>query len=106
MNQTEMINKILNVKNGTIDHEIFDKKRPPEEFGDAVKLFYNQVEHTFTAVVFDPETKNVFSEKTLPDTDSAFSFISATLDGIKYTDDKKNPNETEYVNIYWDEWRN
>jgi hypothetical protein len=102
MNENEMMEKIRNVENQTAEHEIFNKLRPPEEFGDAVELFYNENQQVFRAVVFDPETKTVFYEKTLPDAHAASSFITNVLDGK--AEKQAHSNETEYINIYWDEW--
>lgn len=108
MEKAEIMDKINTMKNKKTGHEIFYKVRPPEEFGDAVKLFVNSDEKTYRAVVFDPDTLTEFYERTLSDENSACSFISNTLEGKKAeteTEQNQDLNQTEYVNIYWDEWR-
>jgi hypothetical protein len=80
MNKAEIMQKINKVKNNNTDHEIFVQTRPPEELGDAVELFYNDKEHTFRALVVDPNTNEVFSEKVLPDIERTCSFISEVLE--------------------------
>lgn len=80
MNHTEIMEKITNLSKKDHEYEIFINDRPPEEFGDAVKLLFNQNDHTYTAIVFDPDTKSVFSEETLSDKESICSFISTVLD--------------------------
>jgi hypothetical protein len=106
MEKAEIMEKIKNVKNKESDHEIFYKVRPPEEFGDAVKLFLNNEENTYRAVVFDPDTLTEFYEKTLTDENRACSFISHTLEGKKdEAEIEHESSQAEYVNIYWDEWK-
>ncbi|WP_100407311.1 hypothetical protein [Bacillus solitudinis] len=79
MTNEEIIQKINNVKDGTADSEIFDLLRPPEEFGDAVELSYNDKDETFKAVVFDPQTKTVYSEEFIKDKTEVRSFIHKTV---------------------------
>lgn len=79
MDQQEMLDKIEKVKNGNSNSEIFDKKRPPEEFGDAVELFYDKAEDHFKAVVFDPELKIVYSEKQFAHERDVCAFILSTV---------------------------
>lgn len=80
MNKTEIMEKIHNVKNLSVEYEVFDKLRPQEEFGDAVELFYNDQENVFRAVVFDPETKKVYHEMNFPDVESTYTFISGIVE--------------------------
>ncbi|WP_332694573.1 hypothetical protein [Halalkalibacter lacteus] len=80
MNKDEIMQRINKVKKNNTDHEIFIQPRPPEEFGDAVELSFNEKEQTFHAIVFDPDTDEVFSEKDLPNTDQTFSFITKVLE--------------------------
>ncbi|MDT8860554.1 hypothetical protein N0O92_09935 [Alkalihalobacillus sp. MEB130] len=80
MDKIKILEKIENIKAHPDDYEIFVLPRPPEEFGDGVKLFFNEADQTFTAKVFDPDTKEVFTEKTLPDVDSTYFFISTVLE--------------------------
>ncbi|RBW67999.1 hypothetical protein [Bacillus taeanensis] len=75
----EMLKKIENVKSGKSKSEIFDKLRPPEDFGDAVELYYNNDDESFRAIVFDPETKMVFSEERLSTTEDVSEFINKTV---------------------------
>ena len=105
MEKAEIMEKINHVKNKESDHEVFYKVRPPEEFGDAVKLVLNEEENTYRAVVFDPDTLTEFYEKTLTDENSACLFISDTLEGKKDELEKENEsNPKEYVDISLDEW--
>ena len=98
MDQKDIMGKVSNVKTQTVEHEIFHKLRPPEELGDAVKLFYNEDEQTFRAVVFDPEMKTVFYEKTLPDADSTCAFIADVLDGKVHEQAHSTENSTFLMN--------
>lgn len=86
MKNAEIIKRINNVKNELVESETFMKERPPEEFGDAVKLFYNSEEQTFKAVVYDPDTKIVFSEKSISDENKACTFIENVLEGREVDD--------------------
>jgi hypothetical protein len=105
MEKAEIMEKINHVKKKESDHEVFYKVRPPEEFGDAVKLVLNEEENTYRAVVFDPDTLTEFYEKTLTDENSACSFISDTLEGKKDELEKENESSPkEYGYIYLDEW--
>ncbi|WP_216829833.1 hypothetical protein [Alkalihalobacterium elongatum] len=74
-----MMEKILNVKKGKSESEIFNISRPPEDFGDAVELFYNDQEKSFKAVVYDPQTNTVFSEEDLKTETEVSSFIIKTV---------------------------
>ncbi|WP_227936049.1 hypothetical protein [Alkalihalobacillus deserti] len=78
MDKQEILEKIEHVQKGKVEFEVFVQERPPEEFGDAVKLYYNEDE-TFKVVVFDPNTNEVFSEEVLEDTDRTLTFISKAL---------------------------
>jgi hypothetical protein len=101
MENAEILEKINNVKTKESTHEIFFKVRPPEEFGDAVKLLLNNDGNTFKAVVFDPDTLTEFYEKTLTDQKSAYSFISQTLEGKKNEGEKEHlSGQIEYINLY------
>ncbi|WP_078428306.1 hypothetical protein [Alkalihalobacterium alkalinitrilicum] len=71
--------KVENIKNGKVKSEIFNISRPPEDFGDAVELFYNDQEQCFKAVVFDPQTTVVFSEEKMNTIEDACSFIIKTV---------------------------
>jgi hypothetical protein len=75
----EIFRKIEDVKSGKSKSEIFDKERPPEDFGDAVELYYNNKDQSFRAIVFDPETKMVFSEERLSTPDDVNEFINKTV---------------------------
>ena len=75
----ELTDKIENVKSGRSSSEIFDKRRPPEEFGEAVELFYDRDAHTFKAVVFDPQMKTVFEEKPFTNEQELRAFINRTV---------------------------
>lgn len=74
-----MKDKIANVKNGKVESETFNISRPPEDFGDAVKLYYNEQEECFKAVVFDPQTNTVFSEEKMENEKEVSSFIDKTV---------------------------
>jgi hypothetical protein len=100
MENAEIIEKINNVRTKESTHEIFFKVRPPEEFGDAVKLLLNNDGNTFRAVVFDPDSLTEFYEKTLTDQKSAYSFISQTLEGKKTQAKKEHESgQIEYINL-------
>jgi hypothetical protein len=101
MEKAEIMEKINNIKNKESDHEIFYKVRPPEEFGDAVKLVLNEEENTYRAVVFDPDTLTEYYEKTLTDENSAWLFISNTIEGKKDEFEKENEHSQKE---YWGEW--
>ncbi|MCL7747367.1 hypothetical protein [Halalkalibacter alkaliphilus] len=91
MDKIEILQKIENLTANPNEYEIFVLPRPPEEFGDGVKLYYNEGERNFTAEVFDPDTKEVFTEKTLTDIDSTYSFISNVLEPrIEQQNDQKD----------------
>ncbi|WP_078553634.1 hypothetical protein [Bacillus alkalicellulosilyticus] len=79
MDPEEMKVKIENVKNGKSESEKFFKVRPPEEFGDAVELYYNNQEQIFTAVVYDPQTSTIFDEKNIATSEEVESFINKTV---------------------------
>lgn len=79
MEYTEILQKIQNVKNGKSSSEIFDKVRPPEEFGDAVELFYNKENNCFKANVIDPYSRQLYSEKLLTNESEVLTFIRQTL---------------------------
>ncbi|MEB1809280.1 MAG: hypothetical protein LPK26_18645 [Bacillaceae bacterium] len=74
-----MKDKIANVKSGKVESETFNINRPPEDFGDAVELFYNEQEKCFKAVVFDPQTNTIFSEEKMEDENEVSSFIVKTV---------------------------
>ncbi|MFD2511280.1 hypothetical protein ACFSUR_23950 [Halalkalibacter alkalisediminis] len=78
MDKQEIVEKIQHVQNSDVPYEIFIHHHPPEEFGDAVKLYFNE-DKTFKAVVFDPDTKEVFSEEVLKDVDRTLTFICKAL---------------------------
>lgn len=100
MEHAEIIEKINNVKTKESTHEIFFKVRPPEEFGDAVKLLLNDDGNTFKAIVLDPDTLTEFYEKTLTDQKSAYSFISQILEGTKNETEKKHESgQIEFINL-------
>ncbi|MFC0471866.1 hypothetical protein ACFFHM_15515 [Halalkalibacter kiskunsagensis] len=80
MNKDEILKKINNVKKKNKGHERFVQPRPPEEFGDAVELSFNKEEHTFHAIVFDPDTDEVFSKKDLSNVDETYAFITKVLE--------------------------
>lgn len=79
MTQEDWLTKVKKVKTGESDSEIFDKVRPPEEFGDAVELFYNEQEQRFHAKVIDPYTREVFSEKDIEGEEDVVAFIQTTV---------------------------
>ncbi|WP_209123845.1 hypothetical protein [Alkalihalobacillus sp. BA299] len=79
MDKEEILHKIANVKNGKSESEIFNIVRPPEDFGDAVELYYNDQEGRFKAVVFDPQTSTVFSEEMIEKEEDVSSFITKTV---------------------------
>lgn len=93
MDKQEMLEKIQHVQNTDVEYEIFIHQRPPEEFGDAVKLYFNE-DKTFKAVVFDPDTKEVFSEEVLEDSDRTVAFI------LKALEPKKDGHkELDYIDL-------
>jgi len=75
MNKEDIRQKIENVRSGKSTSEIFDKVRPPEEFGDAVELFFNKERNCFKAEVIDPYSKQVYSEQFLTTENDVISFI-------------------------------
>lgn len=79
MDMKEMEQKISNVKSGKSMREIFIKPRPPEEFGDAVELSYNEGLKSYVAIVFDPDMKTIYSEEAFQDESELKSFIQMTL---------------------------
>jgi hypothetical protein len=91
MEKKEILEKIENVKNTDVEYEIFFETHPPEELGDAVKLSLND-DKSFKAVVFDPNTEEVFSEKSFDNPDHAYSFINKIL----------KPKESNLIHDYID----
>ncbi len=79
MDKAKIMEKINKLKNKESEVESFI--RPPEEFGEAVKLYYNDKKNMFRAIIFDPDTRINYDEKSLDDVDQAYSFIIQTLDG-------------------------
>ncbi|WP_096200619.1 hypothetical protein [Bacillus sp. FJAT-45350] len=77
MDKKEITNKVEKVKNGQSSVEIFDIVRPPEDLGDAVELRYE--EDKFKAIVFDPETSQIYAEKYINDPEEVCSFIETTV---------------------------
>ncbi|KHF37759.1 hypothetical protein [Halalkalibacter okhensis] len=80
MEKKEILKKIENMTAKSKRYEIFVQPRPPEEFGDGVKLSFNEEDQTYTAEVFDPDTKEVFTKKNLSHAEHAYSFISNILE--------------------------
>ncbi|GAE35715.1 hypothetical protein [Halalkalibacter akibai] len=92
MEKQEIMQKIKHLQHNKGEYEIFIHHRPPEEHGDAVKLLLND-DDSFQAVVFDPDTKEVFSEKTFQNEKETYTFIVKTLEpkkddnaGLEYID--------------------
>ncbi|WP_088102100.1 hypothetical protein [Halalkalibacter urbisdiaboli] len=79
MTNEEMVEKIDKLQTGKSNEEIFDRLRPPEEFGDAVKLTYNLENESFHATVFDPQTKTIYSEIDILEREHVLSFIKKTV---------------------------
>lgn len=79
MDKNEMLEKVERLMSGETTSEVFDKVRPPEEFGDAVELFYNRNENLFQANVIDPYSRKIYSEKKLDNAEEVISFIHSTL---------------------------
>ncbi|WP_243291401.1 hypothetical protein [Bacillus sp. FJAT-47783] len=79
MTQDDWRMKVKKVKTGESRSEIFDKVRPPEEFGDAVELFYNEQKQCFYAKVIDPYTREVFSEKDIEGEENVVAFIQSVV---------------------------
>ncbi|UOE92038.1 hypothetical protein [Alkalihalobacillus sp. LMS39] len=80
MRREELFEKIKCVQTGQSDMESFVKPRPPEEFGDGVKLTYDKESQRFQATVFDPDTDTVFSKETFTNENEVGNFIMKTID--------------------------
>ncbi len=71
----EISRKIENVRSGKSEVELFNKLRPPEEFGDSVELYFDEKKQLFRALVVDPELDIVYSEEQLQTLEEVHSFI-------------------------------
>ncbi|GAE24413.1 hypothetical protein JCM9140_334 [Halalkalibacter wakoensis JCM 9140] len=95
MKKIEILEKIELLTTKSDRYEVFVLPRPPEEFGDGVKLYFDKADKTYTAEVFDPDTKEVFTEKTFTDIHSTYTFITNVLEPKV---DKQN-KQSDYIDL-------